>query len=242
MSWPSFADDVGGPGDAAPPADEVPPDEEVKLRVPSCPALEVSNIVRALSPYRYVIDQVQAILLWRRPSQFAATFGTVAAVFMVVHLFRLNILSSVVFLTAAGAVAVFVFDSHRSYFVAEYFPPVVDRGQPTDPDRVYSLEELAGAISIIGSRIHCFWLGCVQKATDQSVVGQVIWLLFLLCMFALFAIIPTLLVMEGLALSIVVLPGVLFHPAVYDTMRPTLDQLMRLIAPKVRDRPPNPEG
>jgi hypothetical protein len=62
-------------------------------------------------------------------------------------------------------------------------------------------------------------------------------------MLALFYIIPTLLVLEGFALLVLVLPGVLFHPSVHDAVRPTLDQLMRLIAPKVRDPPaPAPRG
>jgi hypothetical protein len=52
----------------------------------------------------------------------------------------------------------------------------------THPDRIDSLEE-------IGSGLHCFWLGCVQKATDDSLTGRI---LFLLCLLALFSVIPTL--------------------------------------------------
>lgn len=97
-------EDIGRPStDELSPPQDTAQASKVKHRIPFCPSFESSNIESLLTPSFHLIAPIRAILLQRRPSQFAATFTTVVIIFMVIHLFRLNIFSSACLLTAAAA-------------------------------------------------------------------------------------------------------------------------------------------
>jgi hypothetical protein len=207
-------------------------EEEIKFRVPSCPELDHANIARILSPYENLIDQVQAILLWRRFSVSAICVGIIELCFRFGKMYQIQFFNGLVLLISVCCLCHFVYRSHREFFLTVVFPPITDRGGQDESNRIYSLDEVAHFISIFGSRIHCFWLGCVQKASDRSIVGRLLWVMFLICMFTLFTIVPMSLIGYVAVHAVLVLPVVL-HPKIYPLVLPQLQQLLRLIAPKV---------
>jgi hypothetical protein len=207
-------------------------EEEIKFRVPSCPELDHANIARILSRYENFIDQVQAILLWRRFSVSAVCVGIIELCFRLGKICQIRFCDGLVLLISACGLCHFAYRSHREFFLTVVFPPIADRGGQDESNRIYSLDEVAHFISIFGSRIHCFWLGCAQKASDRSVAGRLVWVMFLVCMFALFTIVPTYLIGYVGVHAVLVLPVVL-HPKIYPLVLPQLQQLLRLIAPKI---------
>jgi hypothetical protein len=220
--------------------DTIQVEEEIKFRVPSCPELDHANIARILSPYENLIDQVQAILLWRRFSVSAICVGIIELCFRFGKIYQIQFCNGLVLLIAACSLCHFIYRSHREFFLTVVFPPIVDRGGQDESNRIYSLDEVARFISIFGSRIHCFWLGCVQKASDRSVAGRLVWVMFLVCMFTLFTIVPTYLIGYVGVHAVLVLPVVL-HPKIYPLVLPQLQQLLRLIAPKISAQNQQPE-
>ena len=208
---------------------------EIKFRVPSAPWLAKENIARILLPYEYAIQQVQAMLLMRKPREFVVVVMLIEVVFIVLYQLNSGVLSDVCVIISALMLCALVFGQNREYLMENVFTPVEDLGRPGEPNRIYSIDELADLISIVGSRVHCFVLGCQQKASDRTVVGQMLWMFFLLCCFVAAAILRARMVLWFLVNMVLFLPGIVFHPAVYPSIAPFLNTVMVTIAPKVKD-------
>ena len=209
---------------------------KVKFRVPSTPALATENIVAILRPYEYLIEQAQAILFWHRPLQFVLLMAGVESFFFVVWKFDLGFLSGAVILFTVGVTGVMVIENLAD--MEHYFPPITAEDGDGEPHRhkIYSIEDLADFLSVVGSRLHCFVLGCVQKARDPTVVGQTIWLSFLVCCFVATCVMRTFYIFVVVVNLILIVPGIVFHPDIYGDVAPSLNHLMMAIAPKVRER------
>jgi hypothetical protein len=208
--------------------------EEVQLRVPSCPALEIGNIMQWLTPHEYFLQQAQAILLLRRPVFFAALAGCLELSLVVSYFFEIDFFAGLTLLFGLFGASVAVIKAHQDFFLEVVFPPIMDFGSRNESNRIYPLEDLASFISTVGSRIHCFFLGCSQKSDDATFLGRLIWILFLVCLFVIFAVLPTFVVFVVAVQLVLFLPAVLFHPSVYPWIAPILQKLMKSVAPKMK--------
>lgn len=209
---------------------EVP---EIKFRVPSAPCLAQEKIAAMLAPYEYAIQQAEAMLLLRRPKEFMDIVLAIQSVLVALYLFSSGLLSDACVIFCLAVLCVIVFKHNRELFMTGIFRPLDDFGRPDEPNRIYTIDEIARFISVIGSRVHCFFLGCRQKATDKTVVGQLLWLSFLSCCFVAASILKTRVVLYFLVNVVLILPGIVFHPAVYPKISSFLTTLMTTIAPKM---------
>lgn len=213
---------------------ENPPEvPQIKFRVPSTPSLDSKNIQRILKPYESIIDHIQEILLWRRPLQFGLLIFFAESFLFIVYIIDMDIFQFILFILMTYFLIHIFIVKYSSYI--NFFPPIEDRGNKDDPNRIYSLEELSNLISIIGSRMHTFFLGCKQKAEDPTIFGQIVWVIFLFCFFVILVIVKSFPILFLVVHSILYLPGFIFHPLIYPTVLPWLQRLMRTIAPKVKD-------
>lgn len=216
---------------AAPP--EVP---EIKFRVPSTPCLDSKNIKKILKPYKKIIDFIQELLLWRRPFQFLLLTFFAESFLFTVYITNMGFFQFVVFLLFLYFIVYIIAVKYSRYI--NIFPSVEDesyRGSEDEPNHVYSLDELSSLISIIGSRLHTFFLGCKQKAEDPTIFGQIVWVIFLFCFFVIVVIVKTFPILFLSLHAILFLPGIIFHPLIYPSVLPWLQRLMRTIAPKIKD-------
>lgn len=214
---------------AAPPG--VP---EIKFRVPSTPSLDSANIQKILQPYESIIVHIQELLLWKRPLQFGLLIFFAESFLFIVYYTDMGFFQFVLFILMIYFFICIIFLKY-SYYVKKFFPPIKDRGNEDDPNRIYSLEELSSLISIFGSRLHTFFLGCKQKAEDPTIFGQIVWIIFLFCFFVILVIVKSFPILFLTVHSIIYLPGIIFHPLIYPTVLPWLQRLMRTIAPKIKD-------
>jgi hypothetical protein len=187
-----------------------------------------------LRPHAYFLEQAQAILLLRRPVFFGVLVGCVEVCITVTCFFDIPFFAGLTLLFAAFGICDTVIKENEDFFLRVVFPPITDLGTQDEPNRIYPLEDLASFISTVGSRIHCFFLGCSQKSDDPTFLGRLIWILFLVCLFVIFALLPTFVVFVIAAQLILFLPGVLFHPFVYPWISPFLQEVMKSVAPKVK--------
>lgn len=213
---------------AAPP--EVP---EIKFRVPSTPSLDSKNIIQILKPYESIIDHIQELLLWKRPLQFGLLTFFAESFLIIVYIADMGFFQFVFFILMIYFTIYIISVKYSNNFA--FFPPIEDRGNEDDPNRIYSLEELSSLISIFGSRLHTFFLGCKQKAEDPTIFGQIVWIFFLFCFFVILVIVKSFPILFLTVHSILYLPGIIFHPLIYPIVLPWLQRLMRTIAPKIKD-------
>ncbi|OHS97902.1 hypothetical protein TRFO_35773 [Tritrichomonas foetus] len=214
------------------PPPEVP---EIKFRVPSTPLLETDNIIRFLMPHQALIDQIQALLLWRRPVQFGIFVFLFESILFFIQFTGMGFFPFICFYILILYTLKAISFKYHDFFASVVFPPVEDRGSENETNRIFTLEEIASFISVVGSRIHTFLLGCKQKADDPTIFGQIIWITFLFCFFMLAVIVRTFPLFFLFLHVIVFLPGIIFHPIVNPHILPYLQRLMMTIAPKIKD-------
>ena len=215
--------------------DVTPPEEpQVKYKVPYCPELRKENIVRILTPYKEIVDQIQSLLLWRWPAQLAIIFIYVNACALLAYYCNFSFINIlIIFLFTFVMMA--IIHEHKGVVSSFFFPPIPVDQDPNAPNRIYSLDEVAGLISTIGSRLYCFYHSCFQKCTHMSFIGQLSWISILLSMFVFFKIMKTFWIVLACTELILVVPGIIFNPNVYPKIKDNLTWTMMVISPKLKD-------
>ena len=207
---------------------------KIKYKVPYCNELSEANIVAILTPHKRIIDQIQAFLLWRWPIQsviFLLYFNAWAFITYLLDLSFINIL--IIILTTVVFLA--IVHEKKNVLTSFIFPPIPVDKDLDQPNRIYSLPEIAVVISTIGSRLYCFMQSCFQKATDISFLGQLSWIAILSCMFVFFKIVRTFWICLFIINSILIVPGILFRPSIYPRIKDNLQWMMMVISPKEKD-------
>lgn len=214
-----------------------PPEDlpEIKFRVPSAPFLESQNIKSILQPYEHIIDQIQALLLLRRPVQFGLLAFLCESFLFICYFAVFNFFQFIIFITALYFLTYILINKYSSFIKDNLFPEIEDRGNEDEPNRIYSLDDISSLLSVFGSRIHTFFLGCKQKAEDPTVFGQIVWIVFVFCFFVIAVIVRTFPLFFLIQHTILFLPGLIFHPQIYPSAIPWLQKLMTTIAPKIKD-------
>lgn len=213
------------------PGTEEPP---VKFKVPSCQQLEKEHLVQMLTPYKQYIDQFLALVLWRRPIQLILCLiyiNTVSFLIYFLHFSFINVL--IIFISTITFISL-VYVNHNA-FTKFFFPPVLTYGEATETNRIFTLEEIAEVISVVGSRIHCFLQSCAIRATDKNIFGQLAWIAILCCMFVFFKVAKTFWIFYGIINAIFIVPGFIFHPAINPSIKDYLKWVMMVIAPKIKE-------
>ena len=217
-------------------AAETPPPEElrIKYKVPYIQELSKENIVRVLTPYKGIIDQIQAILLWRWPVQSAILLIYFNIWSLITYLLDLSFIN-VLIIILVTVVYLAILHRRKGVLSSFFFPPIPTDKDPTAPNRIYSLEEISELFSTVGSRLYCFAQSCLQKATDMSFFGQLSWIAILLCMFVFFKIARTFWICVITVNFFLTVPGIIFRPNIYPRFSDNLQWLMMVISPKIKD-------
>ena len=208
---------------------------QLKFRVPSTPLLSTDNIINVIKPYEDIIDQLQMLLLWRRPRTFGLLVFFFEAILFFVYITNMTFIPFMVSLSLLSITSRFILYKYHDFIISNFFPPIEDRGNENETNRLFSLEEIAKFISVIGSRIHTFILGCKQKADDPTAFGQIIWICFLFCFFVIGVTVRTFPFLFLAFHLIFFVPGIIFHPIVHPYILPYLQRIMTTIAPKIKD-------
>lgn len=203
---------------------------EIKFRVPSTEALRQENIISVLKPYEYLIQQLQTILLWKRPAEYAVIVTIVELLFILGYITNMGFMAGCLVIATLFFTWFIVFNTYKTFILEKIFPPVYSEGN------LYDLDDIAKFISIVGSRIHCFLLGCKQKAEDMSIISQLTWIFFLVCCFIAFKIIKTYVILYAMVHFVLIIVPLIFHPMIHPRILPSLERLMTTIAPKVKDQ------
>jgi hypothetical protein len=214
-------------------SDSILPLFNFKLRVPSCPALEHSNLCWILRPYELSIQRLESILLWHRPIHFAILLILVELFFLVAVVYSIGSLAVIAVLVAVTVILCFFFRFQDSMFITLLFPPLIPSGSPNASNRIRPIEDIAYLVAIAGSRLHCFYVSVTEMAGDTSFVGRILWILFLTSNAAGCSVIPSSVLFAMFFNVIVILPGIVFHPWVYPTSEPILCLFMDLMAPTI---------
>ena len=216
-------------------SDIQPQDKQViKYKVPYCKELSPENIVAVLTPYEEIIKQLEAFLLWRFPLQsliFLIYFNICS---LLIYLFDLSFVNVLIIILVTIVILAMIHE-HKSVVHSFFFPQIPEEKSKFQSNRIYTLTELSHPISTIGSRIYCFYHSCFQKATDMSFLGQFSWISILVCLFVFFKIVKTFWIIVISTNTILILPGIIFHPSVYPKIKDNLNWMMMVISPKLRN-------
>ena len=215
---------------------ETPPPEEpkIKYKVPYIEELSKENIVKVLTPYKGLIDQIQAVLLWRWPVQSTILLIYFNLWSLITYLLDLSFINVLIIILVT---VVYLAILHRKKGVVSsfFFPPIPVNKDEEQSNRIYSLEEISELLSTVGSRFYCFAQSCLQKATDMSFFGQLSWIAILLCMFVFFKIARTFWICVITVNFFLTVPGIIFRPNIYPRFKYNLQWLMMVISPKIKD-------
>lgn len=206
---------------------ETTAEEPVKLKVPSSPAMEKENIENHLQRYLPILDELQVILLWRRPLVLGCIVILQQLFFLIAYLLDLGAIG-VLLLSTVYAKICKLLAEHSSILV------------PVHPDNLlFSLDDFCEILSVVGSRLQTFWESVKTRANDDSFIGQLLWLGILVCLTGAAALTSVFWLCYIITTTALVLPGIVFHPEIRPHVQFYLDWLLNLIAPKVKDDDPH---
>jgi hypothetical protein len=177
-----------------------------------------SYFEEALTPYTNVYEAIQSLLFWRRPIHFAVILVLVELAFFFVSITNLSFLAfsslALAFYYVGRAVAV-KFGST----IARLFPPI-DKGKPTESNRIYPLLPFCQRFSHISSTFADFIERLHKGAIAGSRVDLIKAVALLGAAFLLFAFAGTFWPIFVVLHLVLLLPGVIMHPKVFPYAEP----------------------
>lgn len=203
---------------------------KLDLRVPSAPSLDKFRIKELLSPQKQIIQYAISALMFRNPVLYLFVALSIEGMFLIAYFLNLGFLECSVFailLSLSGKLLYTKYSDFVDKFILQIHS---DTEEDNNIDEEF--EKFTYLLSVVGSRIHCFYLSCRDKREDRSFVGVVIWLWFHSCIFFLTKIFSTFSVVFVSTQFVLFLTPIYFYPCVHPYLNKQLDKLMELVAPK----------
>ena len=198
-------------------------------RLLTCSAMRENKIKGLLLPYSDVINDVQYILLWKKP---------ITSSLLVI---LVNVTAIISYFLNLAFINVFILVYVEIVFLSLFYNSDCKLRQKLLPKKrkdseLFNLDQVSYFISVVGNRIHLLFMEVVVRSIEQDFFGRISWICMLICVFAIFKIITTFAAVVFLLNCILILPGALLNQTVYPSVKGTIDALfsMMIIEPDHR--------
>lgn len=211
--------------------------EEIEVEAEACPVAKgyradprfnPDKVYAQFEPYGAQVDNLQAMLFFRRPIPFAVTFVLANILFCVIYLLHLNIFSFCLLCQFLYYAFWLIYNNFASLIGTFLFPELKpeERGTEEESNHIYPLRFLTDRGSYCAYYFVTLFEGRInaKTLTDSLINAGISFILFLL-----FLIINPIVLAWILFDLIICLPGVLFHPKVNPTVKPYLQKFPKLI-------------
>jgi hypothetical protein len=167
-----------------------------------------------------LVEEVQAVLLFRRPVALVVIFFVFNLVVGVISNF--NFFGSCLFLYTVYAVWRLYGQTAGIALVGVLFGKSVQRGAPDESNRIRTPDEVADCLDHIFGPA-CYAIASLNGiATDGSIVGQLTYIAILLFVFVLTLYLDVFNLFVWIVNLTLIVPGILLHPRVWAQVGPAI--------------------
>jgi hypothetical protein len=184
--------------------------------------------VEALTPHTNAYENVQSVLFWRRPVHFCVLLTIVEFGFIYVSHLRLGVLSLTCLAVAAFYVLHSVYVHISDGLAATIFRPL-NEDAPGQSNRIYPLLPFCQRVSHIVSTVADRLAGVCQRNDHGSTASLLISATVNACFFVIFQVVGTFWFLFGLVHIVLLLPGVVMHPKVFQYTQPFIQKFEKAI-------------
>lgn len=170
--------------------------------------------------------RLQKIILWRCPVAAGVTLGITELLLFAIYEMNLDFLSTVLFLLICYYGFRFAWGVFGSQLEALLFQDIPDEG-PEVPNRLRSFDELKKLVAFVQSKIDFLFNWIHEYIQNPNVHKHLIFFGSMFLLFATFTIIGTFWTFSILLKSILLVPGLYFHPKVRQLVAEQLEKVKK---------------
>lgn len=205
-----FSSPMSSPEDATPTSPE--------------PPFTTPKVEAALAPYTRIYENVQGMLLWRRPLPMVLLLLVTELVFAFVYLSDLGFFSVLSIAVTFRYIAELIYHNFGSQISSALFPDK-PKGRPDEPNRIRELRPFCRLFAGIANRAYSY---AHRLFTDFSTDGLLHSTLVYLVLFVVFHLCGTFAVVFVLVHILLLAPGALLHPRAYPHTAPLVERIANL--------------
>lgn len=172
------------------------------------------NIKATLDDNAELVKRIQSVLMIRRPIAFAVVLVLVNFHFIALRTLNLSFYPFIIFCAMYSIVYRILKPKVVPMAEKFLFGEPVPEGEASETNRIRSNEEVAAILTkVINPIMHV--TNIISKiANDQSIMGRLVWVVVLFCVFVLTASVDFFKLTAILVNGVLIVPGVLCNPKV----------------------------
>lgn len=193
------------------------------------PRFNPDHVYQVFLPYNKLIDQIQAVLLWRLPIPLIIALLIINIFFFFAHYLEIGALSVFLFFVFLYHTILFISEKFGTTIASFLFPnfnPEEYRNESVS-NHIYPLRDITDYFSFLIFKLVTFYEKIFYTKTslfDALIYSGVAFILFLI-----FYLIDSFWIIFCLTNLIILLPGFIFHPVINPYIKPYLVKLNNFI-------------